>query len=46
MEILRVNPGIMSWRVSLPAYKVLLLLPTTEESFFEYLLHFPFRFAF
>jgi len=46
MEILGVNPGIMSWRVPFPAYKVLLLLPTTEQSFFEYLLDFPFRFAF
>jgi len=46
MEILGVNPGIMSWQVPFPVYEVLLLLPMTEQSFFKYLLDFPFWFAF
>jgi len=35
----------MSWRISLPAYKVLLLLPTAKSPLFKNLLDFPFRFS-
>jgi len=45
VEVLGVNPGIMSWQVSLPVYKVLLLLPMAKRPLLQNFLDFPFGFS-
>ena len=46
MEVFAGNPFVVGGRVSFPPYEVLLLLPSSEGSFFDDLINFPFWFTF
>ena len=46
MEVFAGNPFIVGGRVSFPSHEVLLLFPSSEGSFFDDLIDFPFWLAF
>ena len=46
MEVFAGNPFVMGGGISFPSHEVLLLLPSSEGSFFDDLIYFPFWLAF
>lgn len=46
VEVFFIYPRVVRWRVTLPSDEVLLLFPSAERPFLEYLFNFPFWFAF
>ena len=46
MEVFAGNPFVVGGRISFPPHEVLLLLPSSEGSFFDDLINFPFWLAF